>query len=118
MFPEWILKHKEPHTEIKKIKGHYYKYSVKYRYSSERGRSVRESTVLLGKITEEKGFIASEKNLMKEALENPKVDTKLYGVYAIFSELMSQEIPQPVEIFGRNIAEALSVFAMMRFAYQ
>jgi hypothetical protein len=99
MLPDWVSKHKEPLTEIKLIKGHYYKYSVKYKYDPERKRSVRAETILLGKITQDKGFIPSEKQSMREKLENPKVDTKLYGVYAVFSALMIEEEHALVEIF-------------------
>ena len=37
--PEWVLKFKEPKTEIKAIKGEYYKYAVEYKYSTQKKRT-------------------------------------------------------------------------------
>jgi hypothetical protein len=31
--PAWVQKFKEPKTEIKKIRGVYYKYAIEYRYN-------------------------------------------------------------------------------------
>jgi hypothetical protein len=41
VLPDWVLKHKERGTEIKRINGRYYKYKTTYRYDATRKRSVR-----------------------------------------------------------------------------
>jgi hypothetical protein len=84
--PEWAQKFKEPRTEIKCIKGKYYKYEVSHKYDPERKRSVKKTVRLLGKITEKDGFVPSSKNALRDAVEKlPKVDIKIYGIYALFN---------------------------------
>ncbi|MGI6524292.1 MAG: hypothetical protein ACOX2O_03225 [Bdellovibrionota bacterium] len=43
------------------INGRYYLYGYSYRYDPERKRSVKVTGKLLGRITEEDGFIPSKK---------------------------------------------------------
>ena len=98
MFPEWVLKFREPKTEIRLIKGHYYKYQIRYEYNKEKKRTDKKTVKLLGKITEADGFIASDKDLIRQkATELPKVDIKTFGVYNLFSTLMSEEIASLTE---------------------
>jgi hypothetical protein len=67
--PEWISQYKEPRTEIKKINGRYYKYEVKYVYEKEKKRTVKKTVRLLGKITQEEGFLPSEKDALRKQCE-------------------------------------------------
>ena len=117
--PKWVQEHKEPRTEIRFIKGVYYKYQVRYQYNKDKKRTDKITVRLLGKITETGGFIPSDKDLMRQRAEQlPKVDIKTFGVYHLFSELMSQEIKTLKELFNDDVAEKLLSFAMMRWAYQ
>jgi hypothetical protein len=119
MFPEWVLKFREPKTEIRLIKGHYYKYQIRYEYNKEKKRTDKKTVKLLGKITEADGFIASDKDLIRQkATELPKVDIKTFGVYNLFSTLMSEEIASLTEHFKKDEIERLLSFSMMRWAYQ
>jgi hypothetical protein len=118
-FPVWILPFKEPHTTIKLIKGIYYKYTVTYRYDPGRKRTIPQSGVLLGKITEQNGFVPSPKNTLRQIpLALPHVDIKTFGLYALFDNLLKDEIPSLKAVFGPERAEALLAFAMFRWAYQ
>jgi hypothetical protein len=114
-FPPWILPFKEPRTTIKLIKGTYYKYVVTYHYDPSRKRTMPKSGPLLGKITEQDGFIPSSKNTLRQI---PRVDIKTFGLYALFEQLLKDEIPSLMAVFGQERAEALLTFAMMRWAYQ
>jgi transposase len=117
--PDWVLPFKEPRTEIKRLKNRYYKYSVSYKYSPDRKRSIKITGPLLGRITEEDGFIPSSKNELRQKLtEMPTVDIKTYGIYALFENLLRAEIPELQKIFGKEKAEQLLSFALMRWAYQ
>jgi hypothetical protein len=117
--PPWILPFKEPHTTIKLIKGAYYKYAVTYHYDPTRKRTIPKSGVLLGKITEQHGFVPSPKNTLRQtSLTPPHVDIKTFGLYALFDNLLKDEIPSLKAVFGQERAEALLIFAMMRWAYQ
>lgn len=65
-YPDWAVKHRKPGTEIKKVNGRYYLYSVKSVYDGERKRARKISGGILGGITEEKGFVPSNKRKLKE----------------------------------------------------
>jgi hypothetical protein len=117
--PAWILPFKEPHTTIKLIKGIYYKYAVTYHYDPTRKRTIPKSGPLLGKITEQNGFVPSPKNTLRQLpLARPHVDIKTFGLYALFDMLLKDEIPSLKTVFGQERAEALLTFAMFRWAYQ
>jgi hypothetical protein len=57
--PSWILPFKELRSTINCIKGIYYKYAVTYHYDPDRKRTLPKSGLLLGKITEQDGFVPS-----------------------------------------------------------
>lgn len=120
--PEWIQKFKEPRTEIKKVGGHFYKYQVEYRYNKNKKRTDKITVGLLGKITQEEGFIPSDKHLLKlkeGRINDPeKVDIKMFGVYGLFSELLEEEIKGLGTNFSSKDLEVLLTVAMMRFAHE
>jgi hypothetical protein len=117
--PQWVLPFKEPHTEIKCIKNRFYKYEVSYQYDPARKRTIKKTGHILGSITESGGFIPSSKNTLREENKKlPTVDIKTYGVYALFENLLRDEIPSLLEVFGKERAEQLLTFAMFRWAYQ
>ena len=57
--PEWALKHKKPGTELRLMKGRYYLYEVSSKWNKEKKRAQKITGKILGRITEDKGFIAS-----------------------------------------------------------
>jgi hypothetical protein len=117
--PKWAQPYKEPRTEIKCIKGIYYKYEVHYQYNKEKKRTDKITGRLLGKITEQEGFIASDKDTLRQkAQQLPKVDIKTFGIYNLFSNLLTEEIESLKTTFKEDIAEKLLSFSMMRWAYQ
>ena len=118
-FPEWVLRHKEPRTEIKRINNCFYKYEVSFVYNSEKKKTDKKTIRLLGKITEEGGFIPSSKDALRQKSEEvPQVDIKTFGVFNLFSDLLKEEIPSMPETFGSEEAERMLVFSMMRWAHQ
>ena len=117
--PEWVQKYKEPRTEIKFIQNCFYKYAVEYIYSKEKKRTEKKTVRLLGKITEQEGFIPSQKDVLrKKSEELPKVDIKTFGVFNLFSDLLQGEIASLSDMFGKEVTERLLSFSMMRWAYQ
>jgi hypothetical protein len=117
--PDWIQPFKEKHTVIKCIGGRYYKYKVEYVYRKDRGRSVPKVIGLLGRITEKDGFIPSAKNALREELAKPiHADIKTSGLFDFFSQALAEEITILQQIFGKDIADVLLTFAMLRWAYQ
>lgn len=120
--PEWVQKFKEARTEIKKVGGHFYKYQVEYRYNKQRKRTDKVTVGLLGKITEEDGFVPSEKNMLKQQAERSvdlsKVDIRMFGLFGLFSELLEEEIKGLSRVFDPNSMEVLLTVAMMRFGHE
>jgi len=117
--PDWIKKHKEPRTDIRKIGNGFYKYEVAFVYSKTKKRTEKKTIRLLGKITEKDGFIPSSKDALRRISEElPKVDIKTFGLYHLFSDLMKEEIASLKKAFGDEQSERLLSFAMMRWAYQ
>jgi transposase len=116
---KWIQAHREPKTEIKCIKGMYYKYEITYRYNKEKKRTDKLTGKLLGKITETAGFIPSDKDALRQKRSIvPAVDIKTFGVYNLFSNLLKEEIQTLKEKIKSDVVERLLVFSMMRWAYQ
>lgn len=116
--PEWVRKFKEPKTEIKAIKGGYYKYAVEYKYNAQRKRTDKITGVLLGKITEKDGFVPSDKNKLRtEKIKSSQIDIKNFGLYHLFSTLMKGEIEALQAFFPKETCEVLFAFAMFRWAY-
>jgi len=117
--PEWAQKYKEPRTEIKVIKNNYYKYEVAHIYNKDKGRTEKKTIRLLGKITEHEGFIPSQKDTMRNKIEElPQVDIKTFGIYNLFSDLIQNEITSLISAFGKEATDVLLSFSMMRWAYQ
>ena len=118
--PKWVEPFKEPRTEIKLIKRAYYKYEVRYQYNKEKKRTDKITVRLMGKITESAGFIPSDKDLIRQKITQlPKtIDIKTFGLYHLFSTLLSDEIKSLKELFKEEVAETLLSFGMMRWAYQ
>ena len=117
--PDWIQKYKEPRTEIRRINNGFYKYQVAFAYSKEKKRTEKKTVRLLGKITEQDGFIPSSKDeLRRKCEELPQVDIKTFGIFNLFTSLMKGEITSLKEFFGKEATEKLLSFSMMRWAYQ
>ncbi|MDD7473947.1 MAG: transposase [Bdellovibrionota bacterium] len=75
--PEWATKFREYGKELRCINGKYYLYSYSNKYDPDRGRSVKVTGKLLGRITKEEGFIPSEKRRLKEIKD---LKCKEYGL--------------------------------------
>lgn len=117
--PEWATKFREKNTELRKINGKYYLYSVKSEYNKVKKRSVKKTISILGSITQEQGFIPSEKKLLKEkVMEIPNVDIKMYGVYNLFKSLLKEEFESLEEIFKKDIVDILLSVSMFRWSFQ
>jgi hypothetical protein len=57
---EWALKHKRPGTELRLMSGRYYLYEVSSKWNKEKKRAQKISGKILGRITEEKGFVCCQ----------------------------------------------------------
>lgn len=116
--PDWVQKFKEPKTEIKIVKGGYYKYEVHYRYNPEKKRTDKITGVLLGKITLKDGFMPSDKNKLRKKQQGSLVSIKNYGLFHLFSNLLKTEFELlKTFIEQEDVCELLFSFAMFRWGY-
>ena len=83
--PQWALRHKTPGTELKLINGKYYLYAVKSQYDKTIKRSRKISLGILGSITQDKGFIPSDKNELKKKSNQTYHNKKAFVVEYGFS---------------------------------
>lgn len=115
--PLWVQKFKEPKTEIKFIKGGYYKYQISYKYNPKKKRTDKITGVLLGKITEDKGFIPSDKNQLRSAVQSRHVDIRQFGLSHLFAALIEEETKSLWKFFSKEVCELLYSFALYRWGF-
>jgi len=127
--PEWVKKYKQPNTEIKVLKGHYYLYNHTSVWCPEKKRTKKITTGYVGVITQEFGLVPKgmsrrgripqgesrlkdtqpETSFMDtfEKIDDPRAErNKLYSVYEILlvtflSVICGAEGWIDVENFGR-----------------
>jgi len=116
--PQWALKHKRKGTELRLIKGSYYLYEITSKWNPEKKRSQKVTLRLLGKITEEDGFIESEKRkLEKKQTIIDNISVKEYGLSA-FIENQLQDYVQLIKQYFPNNWKFIIASAYCRLAYQ
>lgn len=84
-YPEWVVKHRVPGTEIRKISGRYYLYSVSAYYDAEKKKGRKKTNAYLGRITEEGGLVAPTHKRVPKSYSSVNVttlSTKAYGLWA------------------------------------
>ncbi len=113
--PKWVKKFRQPRTEIKAIGGRYYVYEVSSVWNAQLKRTRKVSGKVLGKITQEKGFIKRE-SYNKPAITLP-VLSKEYGATVLFQELMSDSILQLQKLFPSEWQQIV-VAAYARLVHQ
>ncbi|HEU0228741.1 MAG TPA: transposase [Arachidicoccus soli] len=94
-YPDWVIKHRKPGTEVRLMRGKFYIYEVSSVYDKEKKRARKITGKYLGKITEEEGFVAS--NFVKVPKSLPlinenKITTREYGMGAFLEHYCSDII--------------------------
>lgn len=121
--PEWVLGHRKPNTEIKLINGKYYLYGVKSVYDKALGRSKKVSLGILGRITQSEGFIASEKQVLKEKSEKSYLHKSVLSVEYGFSRwlvdtLKEEKIWERLQKHFPDLWQFIVVLIYCRVAHQ
>lgn len=115
--PDWILKYKEPKTEIKVVNGYYYKYALTYIYDPTKKRTCKKSSIM-GSITKEEGFVLSNKFSHSKVQHVNNVDIKTFGTFELFRNLIADEIELLSKYIESNTLECILTISLMRFAHQ
>ncbi len=82
IYPEWVLKHKQKNTEIRKLKGRYYLYKITSKWSPQKKRTKKVTLGMVGVITEKDGLIPkglSKKGRPSKPQPHVEVSVKEYG---------------------------------------
>ena len=91
--PQWALTHKRKGAELRRINGRYYLYEVSSRWCPQKKRAVKVTGRLLGRITEEEGFVESDKaRLRKQTQLNERVQVKEYGLCAAVESVFGDTV--------------------------
>lgn len=117
--PEWALEHKKPGTELRKINGRYYLYEVSSKWDSDKKRAKKVTGKLLGKITEEKGFVESDKNKLRRTFKpttSLSLPIKEYGASWFVCESFQDDIELLKKTFP-DIWEEVVSLSFIRLMY-
>jgi hypothetical protein len=119
--PEWAVLHRKPGTELRHINNKYYLYEVSSKYDATLKRSKKITGKLLGRITEENGFVESSKNKLRKKAEQPviidRLSTKEFGSQELVRQLGTRYIKALEREFGED-AKPLFIYAFFRLAEQ
>lgn len=119
--PNWATQAKRPGTELRLINGKYYLYAVTSKYDPVLKRAKKITGKLLGKVTEQDGFIVSSKDKLRQQSTQPMIfgslTTKEYGTQQLVLQLASKQIDALERVFGED-AKALFLFAFFRLTEQ
>lgn len=119
-YPNWVISHRKPGTELRHINGHYYLYAVSSYYDPVRKKGRKKTGVLLGKITEADGFVASEERRLKKGTSQ-NVDLKKITVrecgFTDFLEVYGKSIEQKLKEFFPKHYKLIIYIAYARFVH-
>lgn len=112
-FPDWVLQHKRPGTEIRLISGKYYLYQISSHWDAALKRSKKKTEAYLGRITPQ-GF--KPKKTEQSAANAAQISVRHFGAVHYF-EQRSGAILQELEKFFPQWGQTLFVGAVMRLLY-
>jgi hypothetical protein len=118
--PQWAIIHRKPGTELRCLNGKYYLYSYTTVYDKDKKGAKKITGKLLGRITEQQGFIPSGKRKLEKALEvkdTAKPYCKEFGVSYLIIEKFSRHIEHLKRIFPDHWSSILAI-AYCRFVYR
>jgi hypothetical protein len=119
--PEWATIHRKPGTELRFLGGKYYLYAVSSKYDPVLKRAKKISGKLLGRISQEEGFVVSDKNRLRQKAEQSfkidKLTTKEFGTQELVLQLAEKQVATLEKVFGED-ARALFLFALFRLTEQ
>lgn len=115
--PDWALKHKIKGTELRNIKGKFYLYRITSKYDKERKVTRKITLEMLGRITEQEGFIPKGQKVNKPTKTLPPVSVKEYGATKFLQSLGHDIFCELAETFPEHWRQ-LAILAMHRLIYQ
>jgi hypothetical protein len=116
-YPDWVLKHKRPGTEIRDIRGHYYLYAITSEWDRVKKRAVKKTIGILGKITDA-GFVESPTHQLRESkLVIKPVWQREFG-FTHFLQTCLQDTVNKLQQFFPDCWQTIVGMSFCRFVYQ
>jgi hypothetical protein len=115
--PQWVLKHKQPGTEVRAIGGHYYLYAINSKWDSTKKRAVKKTIGILGKITEA-GFIESNKRQLKEKKFVVKQVWQREFGFTHFLQTCLDDTVNKLQQYFPDCWQTITAMSFCRFVYQ
>jgi transposase len=120
IYPDWVLKHRKPATELRFINNTYYLYQVSSEYDPVKKKGKKKTGALLGKITKELGFIESAKKQLKEKAANSvdysKISIREFG-FTNFLEKHGKQIEQKLQQYFPKYYKQIIYMAYCRLVH-
>jgi transposase len=114
---EWALKFKTKGTELRNIRGHYYLYRISSKYDKERKVTRKITHEMLGRITEQDGFIPKGEKRKAKEKQLPAASVKEFGA-TNFLHTIGKDLFSELSIAFPQIWKQIAVLAMNRLIYQ
>jgi hypothetical protein len=112
--PDWVIQHKRPGTEIRRISGKYYLYQISSYWDPERKRSRKKTAAYLGRITPQ-GF--KPKKVEQTPADDSMASVRHFGAVHYF-EQRSGTILHELERLFPQWGQTLFAGAIFRLLYQ
>lgn len=95
-YPEWVLAHKKPGTELRLIRGKYYVYACSSKYDKDIKRPRKITGPYLGRITEAEGFVPKKevqptKVSYSKGIRDGEFASLEYGFYYFYKNLIKEK---------------------------
>jgi transposase len=101
-YPDWVLKHRRPGIEIRRINDRFYVYEVSAFYDKEKKKGRKKTGKYLGSITEKNGFVESKSVKVpkgSQTLVVKDLSTREYGLSAFIQEYCKEVVDGLKNVF-------------------
>jgi transposase len=119
--PTWALKHRLPGTELRNINNRYYLYEVSSKYDKVLKRAKKITGKLLGRITQDEGFMQSDKDILRNKSNNLIIPTSIsvreYGLSTFIQQYLVDIVEKLKEYFP-SYWEEIILITYSRFGYK
>ena len=119
-YPDWATAYRKSGTELRFINNTYYLYQVSAFYDPIKKKGRKKTGPLLGKITQEHGFIPSDKKTLKDkaqlSIDTSKISVRETG-FTNFLNVYGKDIENKLQLFFPKYYKAIIYMAYCRLVH-
>lgn len=118
-YPDWVIIHRKPGTEIRRFGSKFYIYEVSSYYDKEKKAGRKKTGKYLGSITQADGFVASNhKKVVRDfpLINTGNISTKEFG-FSNFIQTHCNDIIAPLKIYFPQLWEWILVAVYCRLVH-